>query len=391
MRAKNPKITGLYYITHKDNVPSILEHGIMSHEEIEKQGIRFTPIYDKEIVSRRQSIVVPNGKSLWHHANLFFQPRNAMLYRVLCESGTLNDIVVIAVKPEVVDRLDIYITDGNAAHSQTTFYSAGDGRKKIGTILKEAQIEYWNEEDGSKRKVMAEVLVPRLVEPNMIADIYVATPETKKKLDSTIDSSVNVIPEPYWFFQPNYKKQLTSHISLIQGDLFFSKMQTLTISINTRGIMGKGLASRAKYQFPRVYVYYQDLCKSGKLKMGRPQLYKTEISVAHELADEPDRLTNCTENKYFLLFPTKHHWREDSDISGIEEGLRWLLDNYKREGISSLAIPALGCGLGNLSWKDVGPLMVTYLEKMDIQVSIYLPAEKTVSEEWFNTDFLVRR
>jgi hypothetical protein len=52
--------------------------------------------------------------------------------------------------------------------------------------------------------------------------------------------------------------------------------------------------------------------------------------------------------KWFLLFPTRRHWREKSDIGGIEKGLQWIRDNYRREGIQSLAIPALGCGLGGL-------------------------------------------
>jgi O-acetyl-ADP-ribose deacetylase (regulator of RNase III) len=89
------------------------------------------------------------------------------------------------------------------------------------------------------------------------------------------------------------------------------------------------------------------------------------------------------------LFPTKRHWRERADIVGIEEGLKWLLNNYKREGIKSLAVPALGCGLGRLEWRDVGPLMCRYLKTLDITVAIYLPTEKKVSSEFISRDFLL--
>jgi len=173
--------------------------------------------------------------------------------------------------------------------------------------------------------------------------------------------------------------------------MFFSRMQTLTVSVNVVGIMGKGLASRAKYQFPDVYVYYQDLCRKRKLQMGKPQLYKREASFEHDLADEPSTLLNANSEKWFLLFPTKHHWKESADIKGIEEGLQWLTINYEKEGIKSLAVPALGCGLGRLEWRDIGPIMCRYLKEIKFPVSIYLPTEKKIPDEFLSKDFLLSK
>ena len=171
--------------------------------------------------------------------------------------------------------------------------------------------------------------------------------------------------------------------------MFFSRMQTLTVSVNVVGVMGKGLASRAKYQFPDVYVYYQDLCRKRRLQLGKLQLYKREASFEHDLADESSALLNANSEKWFLLFPTKHHWKENTDINGIEEGLKWLTNHYEKEGIKSLAVPALGCGLGKLEWRDVGPLMCRYLKELKIHVSIYLPAEKVIPNELLSKDFLL--
>jgi O-acetyl-ADP-ribose deacetylase (regulator of RNase III) len=183
---------------------------------------------------------------------------------------------------------------------------------------------------------------------------------------------------------------LTRNLSLVDGDMFFSKLQTLTISVNCVGIMGKGLALRAKYQFPDVYVAYQDLCRARKLKMGTPCLIRREVSLDYELADEPSTLSNSNLEKWFLLFPTKNHWREKSDITGIEQGLQWIRDNYQSQGMKSLAVPALGCGLGQLEWRDVGPLLCKYLSALDIQVAIYLPREQKIPEELLSKDFLLR-
>jgi hypothetical protein len=384
------EVNGLYYITHINNVPSILKHGIYCHERIETEHIDFTRIYDEGIVANRHDIQVSDGRSLWKFANFFFQPRNPMLYRVLSEKSS-KEIAIISVQPKILDRLDIYITTGNAAHSLSDILPAGDGRKVIPQILKDTlKVEWWNEADGSKRKIMAECLVPDMLPPDLIQAIYVSGHETKEKLEPLIPGfNVPVIPEPHMFFLPTWAYGLTSNLYLLEGDMFFSKAQTVTVSVNTVGVMGKGLASRAKYQFPDVYVYYQDLCRSRILKMGKPQVYKRESSLDYNLADEPQSLSSGNGDKWFLLFPTKRNWREMSDIKGIEEGLIWLSDNYKQERIKSLAIPALGCGLGRLEWKDVGPLMCKYLKKMEINVAIYLPAEKKIPKEYLEKDYLL--
>lgn len=193
------------------------------------------------------------------------------------------------------------------------------------------------------------------------------------------------------FFQPTWNSRITNNLSLVEGDLFFSNMQTLTISVNTVGIMGKGLASRAKYQFPDVYVVYQDACRSKKLQMGKPYLYKRESFVDEQLADDSSSLPNPNSNKWFLLFATKRSWKENSDIKGIEDGLKWVRDNYNSEGIKSLAVPALGCGLGGLDWRDVGPLMCKYLSELDIPVAIYMPREREISNEFLSSNFLLSK
>ena len=86
---------------------------------------------------------------------------------------------------------------------------------------------------------------------------------------------------------------------------------------------------------------------------------------------------------------SKDHWRNKSTLAGIEQGLQWLQKTYKNQEIKSLAIPALGCGLGGLSWEDVGPLMCKYLISLDIPVALYLPTESKLSDEYLSDDFLL--
>jgi hypothetical protein len=176
---------------------------------------------------------------------------------------------------------------------------------------------------------------------------------------------------------------------LIEGDMFFSSFHTLTVSVNLQGIMGKGLASRAKYQFPDVYVFYQDACRSKRLTATRPCVYKREASLDEELADLTTPLKTPNSVKWFLLFATKRKWRDDSRLDDIEGGLDWFRNNFESEGVKSIALPALGCGLGGLSWADVGPLMCKYLHGIGIQVAIYLPREGAMDRHLLSESYLL--
>jgi len=383
------EIEKLYYITHINNISSLLEKGILAHNEIENQNITFTPIYDQEIVNLRQNKNT-EGKSLWEYANLYFQPRNPMMYRVINETDKQN-IAIIAIRKNILLESGIIITDGNAARNETKFYDYQKGQEILKNNWQIIQNQWWKEEDGSKRKIMAECLIPKKVEPKFIDSIYVVDNKTREKVQQIVNiNKLNIIPEPNLFFQPNFASRL-GNISLIAGDMFFSQMQTLTISVNLQGVMGKGLASRAKYQFPDLYVFYQDACKDKKITATQPLLYKREASLDEELADLTAPLNTPNSVKWFLLFATKRKWRENSSLEDIEGGLNWIKTHYKEQGITSLALPALGCGLGNLTWLEIGPLMFRYLHNLDINVAIYLPREKQIDREYLTPEFLSKK
>ena len=384
-------IRNLYYVTHVDNLPSILEKGILSHERIEEERVQHARIYNTDIVNKRGEKNTPDQKSLWSYANLYFQPRNPMMYRVVHEKEKrAKDLAVVSVLIKVLQTPGVFITDGNAANDPTQFYTPTDGLKMIGQQWKIVQSEWWNNLDGSKRKIMAECLVPHTVDKELINSIYVADEETRSRLSTIVGNrSISIIPEPKMFFQPNRRDKVGDNISLIEGDMFFSNLQTLTISVNLQGIMGKGLASRAKYQFPDVYVAYQDACRSRRITATKPYLYKREGSLDEELADFGTDLATPNAVKWFLLFATKRKWRENSRLEDIESGLDWMHRNFKQQGIQSLAMPALGCGLGGLNWKDVGPLMCKYLHGIGIDVAIYLPRERPIQQEYLTASHLL--
>ena len=169
-------------------------------------------------------------------------------------------------------------------------------------------------------------------------------------------------------------------ISVFTGDMFLSEMQTLTITVNTFGVMGKGLALHARKRFPDVYAEYSHLCKQKMIEVGKPSLYRSSFNP----------LIENGEPKGFLLFPTKKHWRSKSRIEFIVDGLEYLIAHYRQWEIESLAMPALGCGLGGLPWKEVGPVMYRALVQLDIPVEVYLPHGKpAVPPEQLTQEFLL--
>ena len=101
MRTFDP--VSLYYITHIDSLPSILDKGILAHRKIEELNVSATPIYNPDIVSKRKDKSTPDGKSLWDYANLYFQPRNPMMY-CLVHQKEKEDLVVVGVLKKRVAR-----------------------------------------------------------------------------------------------------------------------------------------------------------------------------------------------------------------------------------------------------------------------------------------------
>jgi len=143
-------------------------------------------------------------------------------------------------------------------------------------------------------------------------------------------------------------------IKIITGNIFRSGMQTLTNPVNCVGVMGKGLALEFKEKFPNMFKDYVSRCKQGRVHVGEPYIYKQSPP-------------------WILLFPTKYHYRLPSKYSYIKNGLYYLQLNYKKWGISSLAMPALGCGLGGLKWDTIIWILHHYLIKLEIPIEIYKP------------------
>jgi O-acetyl-ADP-ribose deacetylase (regulator of RNase III) len=142
-------------------------------------------------------------------------------------------------------------------------------------------------------------------------------------------------------------------ITYVKDSLFESPAKVLVNTVNTVGVMGRGLARNFKEIYPEMFRQYQQLCERKQFQVGKLWVYKTD-------------------HKWIMNFPTKVHWRQPSKPEYVEAGLKTFVSTYAAQGITSVAFPRLGCGNGELVWEsEVRPLMVKYLSRLPIDIFVH--------------------
>lgn len=148
-------------------------------------------------------------------------------------------------------------------------------------------------------------------------------------------------------------------IELKKGDMMQSEAEALVNTVNTVGVMGKGIALQFKETFPNNNKAYIDACKRNELEPGKLlAVWDENLHIGKKL---------------IINFPTKVHWRNPSKYEYIEKGLLALRELLQKEKVKSVAIPPLGCGNGGLDWALVKPMIEKTLNGLDTKVLIFEP------------------
>jgi len=156
-------------------------------------------------------------------------------------------------------------------------------------------------------------------------------------------------------------------IRRVRGNLLEAKTDALVNTVNTVGVMGRGIALQFKKNFPANYEAYRKACKHGEVQIGRMFVYD---------------LGTLFKPRYIINFPTKKHWRQKSKMEYIEKGLVALVNEIKRLGIRSVAIPPLGSGLGGLNWSEVyKKIEAAFASLPDVEVLVYEPQKPSKASE----------
>lgn len=148
-------------------------------------------------------------------------------------------------------------------------------------------------------------------------------------------------------------------IELRLGNLFDADVDALVNTVNTVGVMGKGVALQFKRKYPDNFRAYEQACQAGQVEIGKMLTF--------------DRGEQARP-RFILNFPTKKHWRQPSKLEYIDAGLIDLVNEVRRLGITSIAVPALGCSNGGLAWSDVKPRITKAFEVLpDVRAVLFKP------------------
>jgi O-acetyl-ADP-ribose deacetylase (regulator of RNase III) len=151
-------------------------------------------------------------------------------------------------------------------------------------------------------------------------------------------------------------------ITFIQGNLLDAKTEAFVNTVNTVGVMGKGIALMFKERFPDNFKRYSEACKAKEVRVG-----KMFVTTTQEL-DGP---------RWIINFPTKQHWRSPSKMAWITEGLEDLHRVIRENRIKSIAIPPLGSGNGGLEWNLVRNEIIASLSDLnDVEIVVFEPTSK---------------
>lgn len=151
-------------------------------------------------------------------------------------------------------------------------------------------------------------------------------------------------------------------IHYITGNILDSEAQALVNTVNTVGVMGKGIALQFKKAYPNNFKSYSLACKNKEVEVGK--MFVTIDSNLH------------SGEKIIINFPTKKNWRNPSEYSYVSDGLDDLLNVIKQYNITSIAIPPLGAGNGGLKWTKVKMLIEEKLKHLDIDIFVFEPSLK---------------
>lgn len=149
-------------------------------------------------------------------------------------------------------------------------------------------------------------------------------------------------------------------IRYTKGNLLNAPSEALVNTVNTVGVMGKGIALQFREAYPKNFAVYRAACKAGTFKTG------DVLAVQDESA---------TGQKWIINFPTKAHWKGDSQYEFIASGLKALKETLCERGIRSVALPPLGCGNGGLDWAIVKPMIETELGNLNLDILVFEPNE----------------
>lgn len=152
------------------------------------------------------------------------------------------------------------------------------------------------------------------------------------------------------------------HLAKPGESIFNSRSSAIVNPVNTVGVMGAGLAKVFAARFPEACRPYFQACRERRLVLG------SILPVRVDPLETPNFGV-----LWVIHFPTKAHWKNPSLFSYVDDGLADLARFCTQQELVSIAIPALGCGLGGLPFTQVADAVYAHMGDLACDVTLYPP------------------
>ena len=384
----DPRERPLYHITHLDNLPAILDAGGLKsdrrlRDDHPRDGGGPHTAVGLDRIKRRRLEELPvtcrPGTSVGDYVPFYFCPRSVMLYLIhrrnedLRFRGGQDEIVhLVTSVGRAVDTAESSgpdrwaFSEGNAGAYGTRFSAdltllARDRFVRWDHVA----AERWNTPPERKRFKQAELLVRDAVPWSVFVGIGVhnRSRPSEGRGDPRPRRGHHARPCPPRLVLLTAMPDPNRHspgLRTARGNLLEADADALVNTVNTVGVMGKGIALQFKRAFPENFREYKRACDHGGLDVGQVLTHTVPAALSGP--------------KYLFNLPTKRHWRGDSRLEWVESGLAALVAEVRRLGVSSVAVPPLGCGNGGLAWADVRPLIETAFRAVpEVEVLLFEP------------------
>lgn len=363
MSTLGPEKALIFRITHIENVPWILKHGLHCRSS-ENRDPNFREIGNPDLIDKRRhrKIDLPPGGTLADYIPFYFTPHSPMLLNIKTgchgmRQTPMSDIVIfVSSLRTLAERKFPFVFTDRHAYLQTArfFTNLSDLNALDWPRLRARDFRRDPDEPDKFERYQAEALVHQHLPVDALLGIgchgaaHSRAPEWVVELSGRFPQSGGAT------------RLVLLMIRYIQGNLLEASAEALINTVNEVGVMGKGVALMFREAFPENTRAYEAACKAGEVRVGR--MFVT-------------RNADLMGPRWIINFPTKQHWRHPSRLEWVQEGLRDLVRVLHKNGIRSVALPALGCGNGGLEWTRVrAEIETTFQGMQDVDILVFEPA-----------------